>query len=716
MELKSTNHDPRIVEYKDKAIVNPGSQTTFDRQSQLLDKDWAKSAFLISDSEIGEDIDVVNRYWSTASAKFTDARLGCNIGINSKPQFTRYSDVRVKGRLSGRQTVSLSSTTGNYGMGRYYSEAIDDPAQTIYLRFGVPQFNSLTNFLSKAFDADSISMARSGRAPSVFYQLGRAAGTVAAFAAFPAFAIAITAGRTLSYFFTRPTSKFYTLKPTMHLYWSTVGTLVNTIAINRGILPKVLNDETGEALGLDNNGNQRIQQPFKLDQDYLSAISRLMPDVFDNNNYFDIWKLANKAQRLANQLYVNDSEKFSNGTASDWTGYLKKDLIGQTTHTTAISSAGDKSEPTFMAFINKFAMFGYYDKAEGQERMELDPRIDKESAKGEQKKDPGFFKDLMTYFDAEFRSGSQFATFKVEHTGSVSEAFGNSAVESDLSSKLNGISSQVREARFSFADGNIAGDGIGGMIQGALGAVTDLAMGALDGVTMGVSNLALGLGGSGFIDIPKHWQSSSATLPRSNYTIKLVSPYGNAISQIQNIYIPLCMILAGTLPLATGKQSYSSPFLCQIFDRGRCQVRLGMIESLSIQRGTSSLPFDLTGNALAIDVTFTVADMSSILYMPTTSGTLGGIDMTMDEDNILMDYMAVLAGQDLYTQIYEMPKAKLNLAKLIAKNAKLTSKGYWSSLFHESATSGLIQKLTLGSFNAFEAVVRGAEASTGAVK
>lgn len=75
------------------------------------------------------------------------------------------------------------------------------------------------------------------------------------------------------------------------------------------------------------------------------------------------------------------------------TGYLKKDLIGQTTHTTAISSAGDKSEPTFMAFINKFAMFGYYDKAEGQERMNWIHVLIKKSAKGEQKKDPGFFKD-----------------------------------------------------------------------------------------------------------------------------------------------------------------------------------------------------------------------------------------------------------------------------------------------------------------------------------
>ena len=718
MALKSTNIDPRIVELNDKAIVQPQSQTNFDPASTLLDKDWAKSAFLISDNNFTDKDDIANRYWSVASAKFTDGRLGCNIGINPKPQFTRYSDIRVKGRLEGRQDVSLSHVKGNYGMGRYYSEAIDSPSQTVYLRFGVPQFNSLTNFLSRAFDSDSISMARTGRAPSMFYTMGKAAGTIAVFTAFPAFALTITAGRALSMFFTRPTSKFYTLKPTMHMYWSAVNLLVNNFAVNRGIFPKIMNSELGKALGVDNEANQRIQQPFKLDQDYLTAISQLMPDIFTNQNYFDIFALATKAQRLANNLFVQDYERFNQGSMTDYTGYLKRDLTADTAHTTYISPSSHKGATSFMAFINDYLMFGYYDKEEGEvERMELDPRIDKDSPEGGQKKDPGAFSKFLTYFDAEFRQGSQFATFKVEHTGQVTESFGNSVVESDLSSKLNGISSQTREARFSFSDGNLVGDGvIGSAIQGALGAVKDLALGALDGVTMGMSNLALGLGGSGFIDIPKHWQSSTAQLPRSSYTMKLISPYGNPISQIQNIYIPLCMILAGTLPLATGKQSYTSPFICQMFDRGRCQIRLGMIESLQITRGTSNLAFDLNGNALAIDVTFTIVDLSSIMYMPLTTGKLGGVDMTMDEDNILMDYFAVLAGQDLYSQIYDMSKAKLNLAKQIMKLNKVTSAAYWSSLFHDSATSGTIQKLTFGAFNVLEGAVRGSDIAAGAQK
>jgi hypothetical protein len=144
-----------------------------------------------------------------------------------------------------------------------------------------------------------------------------------------------------------------------------------------------------------------------------------MPDVFTEQNYFDIFALATKAQRLANNLFVQDYERFNQGSMTDYTGYLKKDLTGETAHSTYISPSSHKGSTSFMSFINDYMMFGYYEKEEGAERMELDPRIDKDSKDGAEKKDPGAFSKFLTYFDAEFRQGSQFATFKVEHTGQV---------------------------------------------------------------------------------------------------------------------------------------------------------------------------------------------------------------------------------------------------------------------------------------------------------
>lgn len=697
MTLNTSNvPNPRLMETdQGEFIVQPRSTVSQGNNTPFrLDREWSKHAFMVSDLELTDDVDIINRYWTSASAKYTDTRLGANIGVNCKPQFCRYSDIRSKGRLSGRNDVTIGATKGNFGMGEYYSRAIDDPSQTIYLRFGHVQYNSLTNFLSRAFDSEQTNMARTGRAPSIFYDIGKAAGSLVPVIAFPAISLTIIFGKVLNSFFARPTSKFYTLKPAMHLYWSAVNLLVNTLAINNGIMPKILADDN----------SQKIGQPFKLDNDYLAAISAIMPDVFTKDNYFDVYALANKAQRLSNQLFMDDFKKLDQGTSTDFTGYVKKDITGQGAHSTYISDQNNKA--SIAARLNNIFMFGYYKSEDEKERAEMDPRIDPNSADGSEKKDTSWFQEFVNYFDSEFRDGSEFAVFKVEHTGSVSESFSNTTVESDLSQKLNSVSSQVRQARFSLADGNIIG-GAAELITSVISGAKDVVMGTLDGATFGFSNLMVGLAGSGYIDIPNNWQSSSASLPRTSYTIKLISLYGNPISRVQDIYIPLSMLLAGTLPLSTGKQSYTSPFLCQVFDKGRCQKRLGMIESLSITRGTSNLPFDLKGNALAIDVTFTIADLSSIMHMPLSTGRLLQTDMTLDEDNILADYLAVLAGQDIYTQIYPFPKARLTLAKKIMQTNKLTSPAYWSSLFHESATSGMMQYLTFGAFNVLESAVQG---------
>lgn len=294
-------------------------------------------------------------------------------------------------------------------MGRYYSEAIDDPSQTIYMRFGVEQFNSLTTFLSNAFSADDTALARTGRATGIFYNAAKAAGTITAVVAFPAVAALVMGAKLLNWIFARPTSKFYTLKPTMHTYWGAVNQLVNNIAINKGIFPKILADDATKG--------QRLGQPYVLDQGYLDQLHELMPDVFPEEvigegagNYFDIYALANRAQRQANQAFLEDYERLNTGTASDWTGYLQKELSGNGTHSTYISKPNGKS--TFFAYMNRILRLDYFVSQDNNPRMEQDPRVDPTSKDPNAKKDPSLFKQFAEFFDAEFRDGSQFAVFK----------------------------------------------------------------------------------------------------------------------------------------------------------------------------------------------------------------------------------------------------------------------------------------------------------------
>lgn len=668
--------------------------------TEIFDRNWLKMAFMVPDIDIAVDSDVLNRYYSSASAKFTDSRVGCNIGINTKPQWTRYCDIRVKGRLEGRNDVTIGNVSGNFGMGSAYSENIDDPAQKIFMRFGVPQFNSLSSFLLKAFNREQTIMARTGRAPTAWYKLGNWTTSALMLIAFPALSITVASAKTISWLISRPTSKFFTLKPTMFMYWNSVNNLVINHSVNVGLIKKVLADS-------DTQDTQRLGQTYTLDKDQIAMLGQLYPDIFRNGT-IDIISLASRAQRLANLQFQNDYDRLGRDSSTDFEGYLHREYTTDGRHGSYISDS--KGDDTLSSYLNRMLMGSRYITAEKGEDFiqEADPRVGTPDKEGKASPLKDHVEAMVKVLDAEFRHGAEFACFRVDHTGSMQESFGNSLIESDLSQKLNGISSQTAEARFSFADGNL----IGGAIGSIVGAVKDIGLGALDAATFGFAGLAAGLGGSGYIDIPKHWQSANASLPRGSYKIKLISPYNNPVSRLMNIFIPLYMLMAGGLPRSIGKQSYTSPFYCQIYDRGRLQSRLAMIESISISRGTSNLQYDLSGNALAIDVSFTVVDLSSIMHMPISSGNVLEVDSTMDDDNIAQDYLAVLAGMDIYSQIYAIPRAQLKATKELAKlQYKATSPAFHAALFRHSVSDGFINDITLGASGALtelvEAGVRG---------
>jgi hypothetical protein len=242
------------------------------------------------------------------------------------------------------------------------------------------------------------------------------------------------------------------------------------------------------------------------------------------------------------------------------------------------------------------------------------------------------------------------------------------------------MSGSSRSTAFNFAGGNVSGDTlVGGMVQSVLGAAADAVRGVRDGLQL--SGLAA-LGGAAFVDIPEHWQSSAANLPSMSYSFTLTSPYGNKMSQLTNIYIPLAMILACALPLSTGRQSYTSPFLIELYDRGRAQTRLGIIDSLSISRGTSNLSFNTAGEPMAIDVSFTVKDLSTVMHMPIIQGfsLTNPTASVFDDDNTFSDYMAVLGSLTLQEQVYTGDKLKLAFTRLGAQFRSWKSPARWMQL------------------------------------
>ena len=667
----------------------------------IKDEEWLRSTFMVPVERYDEEA-AKRREFTTAQYKFTDTTLGGNFTINTPPQYTRFADLRVPSRYSQ-----------SAGMGRYYSEAIDDRGQVVHMRFGVPEFNTLSNFFFNFFNSGASSLANRGRAFDGFMFIGAAAGFIISLPAQPF----LWFGSVVSFLKNKPVSRFYYMKPTMYLYWATVSNIVNTIGVNMGVIGRALSDS--DEIMRPDDPNQLAENAAHYEN---LAAGDGFPNVYRPDGGVDIYRVATRAQRMANIQRKNLNSAVE-GSGS-WVAMAE-----------AIKGAfsGQMEEPDMQN-----ADLGAYGSSYFSSEQNNIQKDSEEAKNKETNADDTAPENVVTYskvsedsfvshLEGELKDGAAFISLRVDQQDSVSESFQNSATESQIQSAINSVSAAGRQSQFSLARGNITGtigqiyDSVASVVQGAAASV-------------GMDGLAATLG-SAFVDIPKVWESSTANLPTATYTIELRSPYGSPLARFQNLIVPLSMILAGALPLATGKQSYTSPFLCELYSQGRQQIRLGMIESLTITRGAGNVGWTPDGEPLGIDVSFTVMDLSSVLHLPITSnfGVLGGLTQgaaagagslidaaaggmgmetnaqqgaqdimtlldksTFDDDSPFSDYMAVLGSLSLSSQIYPTNKLRLRLAQNRAHYQQWTSGAHLASLMSSNSMGRTIKRMLAG--------------------
>lgn len=670
-----------------------------DALSQAVDSGWLKSTFIIKDSDIISGNEYAkyirkNRYYSTADFKFASTMPGMNMAVNPKPQFTRYCDPRSKGKLKGRPDVNVGTTghPNGLGMGHYYSEAIDDNQQRIFLRFGVPKYMPLLLWISKSFDIDKVVLHNRGIITSTLIE---AVGVIAKFfaiASAPLLAIGMFAVNVYT-----QNSRFYSVKDTMYTYWATVENILNQMVARRTMVPYLLQDYSFK---LDNT----INREQKVTGDFVSSISELIPGVIDpETGRISVFAIALRSQAAFNKMLKADFDKNkSTSLSTDFTGYP---ITADTSHDTYFTNKQGNAN-FFTKFLfdkahnllikdnkdNEISLLDASGSTNQSSLIDYDPAYtdkdgkpisldidlndpnssaDKIISSNAQAKKSTFDK-YGEYLLAELTEGGAFAVFNVEHTGSVGESFSNASGSNPIESTFNALSSKSRNL------GNLLSSAtdipvVGDAMKIAAGAGAKI----LSEASFGIANPLLALAYGVNVTMPKIWESSSATLPRASYKIKLISPYGNSYSQLFNIYLPLAMILAGSLPRSTGNSSYTSPFMCQLFDRGRVNIQLGMIDSVSITRGTSNLAFTRNGHPNAIDIDLSVANMDEVISVDVNSN--GIITRLADQlspdfsDNPLTSYINTITGVDVFTQIYRLPNIRLKLAERMMVLKTLTN-------------------------------------------
>ena len=437
-------------------------------------------------------------------------------------------------------------------------------------------------------------------------------------------------------------ARFYYVKPTMALYWAAVNNITTLMAMNMGLLPDKMIDESEDNKLLGEDGVSKLENVGKLTQSEIDAFHRILPNMFRSNGNIDVRALSTRAEKLAIAQRIAVKNKLEE--AKDAAGAAA--ALAAALNANACRSYGVQAVRDMDTYMTDYQKSSAASPDKGAVADFNAENTDPDSFWGKVKEIVSplgyWIKDIGSDLKAEMLDASGWITFRVTGERTFTESFTSSVGESSLGAQLNSMSQNAREMKFNMGGGNI-GDGVLANTVEALGSFTKAAASKFAD-QIGLGGMGALIGGA-MLDMPKVWQDSDAQLSKIEYTFQLRATYGNKMSIFTDIYVPLAMIMAAGLPMATGRSSYTAPFLVEVYRQGGHQCRMGVVESINITRGVGNNGWSDDGMATAIDVTMTIVDLSSKIYMPVERTAF--YKGWFDDHSAYTDYIATLSGLGL---------------------------------------------------------------------
>ena len=239
----------------------------------------------------------------------------------------------------------------------------------------------------------------------------------------------------------------------------------------------------------------------------------------------------------------------------------------------------------------------------------------------------------------------------VAYEESIQNSTANSAIEDTLGGISDAIGQEIAFITGSNADVGVVG-GVTNLLGNTLSSAAEFLTGLVEPVAGGfTTNLIHGalqsIKGQKMI-YPKIFQKSESSM-NYQFTIRLVSPYGDTYNYYMNIIVPLMHLIALAGPRMVTANTVSSPFLVQAFIPGMCTCQMGIISRLEITKNKSLHAVNVNGFPLEVEINITIEELYNALSI-----SPGNDPASFLFNETLNDYMANLAGLqpsvDTYTQ------------------------------------------------------------------
>ena len=656
------------------------------------------------------------RRWSNARLSFADTTVGGSQAINAPPQFSLLCDPPLTGvfaqpydqdKSAGKSWLESQYSKGSYREGIYYNETIEQYSTYLHCRFGKPRYLGVAAFFANMYDSKLAYLARTGDYPGVIRSVAAyvTAAAIWATVGTVAFASILIIPRVIAGALDKQASRYYYVKPTMHLYLRAVQNIFNTQLIHRRLVPTGLFNYFTLENDISNDNNKY--------HDARADMYSMLPDIWKESGEFDIYKMINRYQTLANyQAQTLDRITSTAATAADAEAQVEA-FYREAAFTLEHVEKAAKLEVSLSMMEKIFARdAGYYAGFEDPDQQEAAAfeklngtynaatgaggksedwsnagevqrraaAAEQAAKNAEQNGEAGLsgeqaqtwmddgkrktWQDLLgdyanigkeavgeawesisTQAASEIRNGAQWVTWKVDARDTRNYSFNNTTKEPEISSTVNSVTQKARSLEVNLSGGVTGFDPIDGLITGLKSAFS----GALD--TLHLTGI-MSLYNSSVVDFPEVWDNSSMSGDDFTFTIPCRCWSGNDLDVAQDLVLPVSFWLAAVAPLSTGKQSFTHPFYLEAYSRGRFSGRNCMVTSLSFNFGVGGLGWRPGDNLpLSCDINVTIRDLSRNFHMPIITDP-----SIIDTDNKFSEFMAVLGAASLSDRVYGVNK------------------------------------------------------------